>query len=239
MKHPILSPVLLLLSCACAAESGGDVTPPQEPATVAAAAELPEGVYLRLGPAQLVSGALPAGWEEAETNGAGRPATWSVRSAPGDGQALHVQTSNSGSTYNLLLSPDSLPADLELSVRVRADAGEEDQGGGLVWRARGADDYYVARWNPLERNLRVYKVEQGVRTLFQNADTQATPDGWHTVGVTMIGDRITVSLDGVVLLDTLDATFSTAGRVGLWTKADACTWFDALEAREPRWPEER
>jgi hypothetical protein len=237
MKKLVLPSVLLL--CACAT---GDGPAPPSAASAApprAQPELPEGVFVRLGAAELVAGRLPAGWSVAETNGVGTPAAWSAREAPGGGVALHVDSANSGSTYNLLLSPEVHPADLELSVRVRADQGEEDQGGGLVWRAQGPDDYYIARWNPLERNLRVYKVEQGVRTLFQNADTQAAADGWHTVGVTMIADRITVSLDGVTLLDTLDSTFAAAGRVGLWTKADACTWFEGLEVREPRWPEER
>ena len=36
-----------------------------------------------------------------------------------------------------------------------------------------------------------------------------------------------------------DETFPEGGRVGLWTKADAATWFDDLELREPSWPDER
>jgi hypothetical protein len=232
MRIPAWLPAVLTL-CACSADGRPDEPTPATPRP------LPEDVHLRLGAEQLVPDALPAGWGVAETNGAGLPATWSARAAPAAGLALHVMTTNAGSTYNLLLSPEALPADLELSVRVRADTGEEDQGGGLVWRAQGPDDYYVARWNPLEDNVRVYKVEGGVRTLFQNADVEAAADGWHTLGVTMIGDRITVALDGEPLLDTLDETFPGAGRVGLWTKADACTWFDELVVREPRWPEER
>ena len=33
-----------------------------------------------------------------------------------------------------------------------------DQGGGPVWRYQDANNYYIARMNPLEDNYRVYKV---------------------------------------------------------------------------------
>jgi len=234
MKIPVLLPALLGCSlCACSWEDQPAEAPPPAPKA------LPEGVLLQLDLEGTAVGDPPVGWTVAETSSTSTPATWSVREAPGGGRALHVATTNSGRTYNLLLAEPDYPADLELSVRVRADTGEEDQGGGLIWRAQGADDYYIARWNPLESNLRVYKVEGGVRSLFQNAETPASAEHWHTLGVTMVSDRITVTLDGEPLLDTTDSTFSAGGRVGLWTKADAATWFDDLVVREPSWPEDR
>ncbi len=43
---------------------------------------------------------------------------------------------------------------------LRAHTGKEDQGGGLIWRRRDANNYYIARYNPLERNFRVYYVNR-------------------------------------------------------------------------------
>lgn len=45
----------------------------------------------------------------------------------------------------------------------------------------------------------------------------------------MTGNHIQCLLDGRKYLDVKDDTFSDAGRVGLWTKADAQTQFDDFE----------
>ena len=45
----------------------------------------------------------------------------------------------------------------------------------------------------------------------------------------MMGDHIQCYLDGEKILDAKDSTFPDAGKVGLWTKADAQTYFDDLK----------
>ncbi|MBI2299919.1 MAG: hypothetical protein HYU66_13425 [Armatimonadetes bacterium] len=69
----------------------------------------------------------------------------------------------------------------------------------------------------------------GHRIELQSTDIPAT-EGWHTLRVVMIGDRIQGSYDGKPALDVKDAAFAQAGRVGLWTKADAQTHFDDVTA---------
>jgi hypothetical protein len=44
----------------------------------------------------------------------------------------------------------------------------------------------------------------------------------------MAGDHIECLLDGKKYLDTKDDTFKDAGKVGLWSKADAQTHFDGF-----------
>ena len=110
---------------------------------------------------------------------------------------------------------------------MRAVAGEVDRGGGLIWRARDAKNYYIARYNPLEDNFRVYKVQDGKRTQFQSAKVPGD-EAWHTLRVTMAGPRITCRLDGKTLLEVEDATLPDAGMIGLWSKADAQSYFDDL-----------
>ena len=164
-------------------------------------------------------GATPRGFVGAE----GR---WEVVQTP-EGRVLAQTASNPDKTFNVALVAGTEAADVALSVRVRAGEGVEDRGGGLVWRARDARNYYIARWNPLEDNFRVYKVVDGVRTMFQDAPAPRRA-GWRTVGVVMTGDHITCTLDGVKLLDLRDPTFREAGRVGVWSKADARSFFDDL-----------
>lgn len=171
----------------------------------------------------------PAGWEVAETNSGGKLARWRIESDDA-GRFVTALTMNSGSTYNLLFSPLPKIRDGLVSVRMRADRGVEDQGGGLVWRALDANNYYIVRWNPLESNLRLYKVIDGVRTQLASTD-QRFGDGWHRLDVNFEGRQFEISVDGREILAYADGTIASAGRVGLWTKADAVTSFDDFEAR--------
>jgi hypothetical protein len=143
------------------------------------------------------------------------------------GRALSQAAKNSNSTFNLALAGDTNAKDVDLSVKMKAVAGETDQGGGLVWRAKDSKNYYLARYNPLEDNYRLYKVVEGKRTLILNADIPHS-DGWHTLRVTMTGDQIHCYYDGKKSLEAKDSTFPAAGKIGLWTKADAQSQFDDL-----------
>jgi Domain of Unknown Function (DUF1080) len=157
------------------------------------------------------------------TNEVGR---WEVVSDGGN-RVLAQKAKNDDATFNVALAEGTSYKDLDLSVRLRAVAGEVDQGGGLIWRARDKDNYYIARYNPLEDNFRVYKVEGGKRTQFQSAKLPGD-NAWHTLRVTMTGTRITCYLDGKKYLEAEDASFSEAGKIGLWSKADAQSYFDDL-----------
>jgi hypothetical protein len=151
---------------------------------------------------------------------------WTVVTSD-SGKALAQSAKNPNAVFNITLAGDTNAKDVDLSVRMKAVAGETDQGGGLVWRAKDAKNYYLARYNPLEDNYRLYKVVDGKRTLIQNADIQHS-DGWHTLRVTMTGDLITCYYDGKKFLEAKDTTFPEAGKIGLWSKADAQSQFDEL-----------
>ena len=111
--------------------------------------------------------------------------------------------------------------------------GDTDQGGGIVWRYQDANNYYVARLNPLEDNFRVYKVTAGKRDKeFQSETVKVKAVEWHTLKVRMVGDHIECYLDGKKYLDVKDATLTKAGKVGLWTKADAQTRFDGFRVTD-------
>ncbi len=147
-----------------------------------------------------------------------------------DGRVLAQKAENPDATFNVALVSGTSAKDLDLSVRLKPIAGKEDRGGGLVWRAKDAKNYYIARYNPLEDNFRVYKVVDGKRTMFQDAKAPRV-EGWRSIRVVMKGDHIECYLDGNKLLDVHDATFPDAGRVGLWSKADAQSYFDDLMLR--------
>jgi Domain of Unknown Function (DUF1080) len=156
----------------------------------------------------------------------GEVGTWEV-ALDGENHVLAQKAKNPDDAFNVALVNDLRFKDVDLTVRLKAVAGELDQGGGVVWRAKDKDNYYIARYNPLEDNFRVYKVEEGKRTQFQSARIPGDKE-WHTLRVTMTGRRITCYFDDKKYLEADDATFPEAGRIGLWSKADAQSYFDDL-----------
>jgi 3-keto-disaccharide hydrolase len=169
------------------------------------------------------TGKIAPGWMNAS-------GTWWVvadATAPSKGNVLaQVSREHSGSYFNVAVADKPALTDVSISVRYRSVSGQEDQGGGPVWRYRDLKNYYIARENPLEGNYRVYKVVNGRRIQLGSADVKAPPGKWHEFKVTMAGDHIQCFLDGKKHLDVKDDTFNGPGKVGLWTKADAQTHFD-------------
>jgi hypothetical protein len=107
-------------------------------------------------------------------------------------------------------------------LRMRADKGRVDQGGGLIWRVLDANNYYVTRFNPLEQDFRVYRVKDGVREQIQAlGELPYRSTEWFTIEVEMRGDHITCVLNGREKLDVHDSTFAAAGGIGVWSKADS------------------
>ncbi len=175
-------------------------------------------------------GTLPEGWTVGAT-GKGRPlATWEVvedAAAPSGKHVLALTRVNhsSGHTFNLCWTDRVTFHDGVIKVKFRANTGRIDQGGGVTWRQQDQDNYYIARFNPLEDNFRIYRVVDGRRRMIVSADVHLEP-GWHSMKIVQLGDRFEGWLDGRRLLAGRDGTFPGEGMVGLWTKADAATSFD-------------
>jgi hypothetical protein len=129
--------------------------------------------------------------------------------------------------YHVVLVEGTTTTDLDLRVSFLPVAGKGDMGGGLVWRAGDHQNYYITRANPLEQNIRFYRVVKGVRYKLANFDHIISVDTWHTLQVKARGDHFQIIFDGQTVFDVRDETFQS-GQIGLWTKADAVTYFDDL-----------
>jgi hypothetical protein len=163
-------------------------------------------------------GKVPVEWKE-------QVGEWRIVKV--DGHKVLAQRAQSPDNVFNLIFANLQGDDLDVSVKFKAVAGKLDQGGGLAWRAKDKNNYYVARYNPLEDNYSVYRVQAGKLTMFKSAAIRHTP-GWHTLGVSMRGTHIECFYDEKKYLDCNDSTFSDVGLIGLWTKADAQTHFDDL-----------
>lgn len=187
-------------------------------------------------------GELPEGWKPDATNPKGPLAQWKVLAdayAPSKPNVLSITKipdTDSGH-FNLFWQKDLPFRDVALEVTIRADSGQADQGGGLIWRALDARNYYLARYNPLESNFRLYYVKDGRRVQLADAgNLDVKTAQWFTIKVVAVGESIEVYLNGKALLKATDNTFPAVGGVGLWTKADAASSFDDFSAQpaDPR-----
>jgi hypothetical protein len=157
---------------------------------------------------------------------------WKVVSTS-EGNVLAQTAKSANPVFNVALASDTFVKDVDISVTMKAIAGENDQGGGLVWRAKDAKNYYVARNNPLRAgSYNLYKVVDGKRSMIKGVPLRRT-EGWHTLRVVMTGDHIECYHDGKKYLDVHDSTFPEAGKIGLWSKSDAQSQFNDLTLITP------
>jgi len=176
----------------------------------------------------------PAGFSFGKT-GQGRPGKWVVRTDPSAPAGDHVlaQVDTDDTDYRFPVAVADAPAlkDLRLDVRCRQVSGKTDQACGLVFRYQDENNYYVTRANALEDNVRLYQVVKGRRRQFAGWDGKVARQTWHALAVEARGNRFQVFFDGKPVIDAKDDTFKDAGKVGVWTKADSVTYFDALSVK--------
>ncbi len=227
--HQIVVGLLAYLCASCACTGGSSAAKSSaEQGSSQSLAGLAASGFDNLQP-----GPLPTGWRMEATNHTGPLATWRVQAdalAPSKPNCLALTATNhkSQDAFNLCWSDAPLFSNGTLEVAVRADQGVVDQGGGLAWRVHDKDNYYIARFNPLESNYRVYYVKAGRRVQLASALAEQRAGEWHTMKIEHVGKRITCWLDGQLLLQVEDETLPAAGGVGFWTKADALSSFDSL-----------
>jgi hypothetical protein len=176
---------------------------------------------------------VPKGWK-AEQTGKGEGSVWKVvadETAPSKSGVALAQTAKSpGGVFNICVAEDTKYKDVELYVSFKAVAGDTDQGGGFVWRYKDNNNYYICRMNPLEDNYRVYKVVAGKRTQLGGKEGLKVKVGeWHKLKVEVKGNQMEGYLDGNKEWEITDDTYKDAGKVGLWSKADAQSHFDEFK----------
>jgi hypothetical protein len=168
-------------------------------------------------------GKPPAGFTFGRT-GKGASGTWVVKE-----KALEqTSTDNTDYRFPVAIYDGGSWKDVAVSVRFKPVSGEVDRAGGIIFRVKDENNYYLARSNALEDNTRFYKVVDGRRKQIAGKDMKVTPGEWHTIAVEAKGDAFVVSFDGEKAVEATDATFQEAGKVGVWTKADSVTLFQDL-----------
>jgi hypothetical protein len=170
------------------------------------------------------AGAVPAGWVCGSTGG-GAP-RWAVEADAGAPSAPNALKQSGKGAFPWCVKQGTALADGVVEVKFKPLTGREDQAGGVVWRWKDGDNYYVARANALENNVSLYYTERGSRRTIKYVDAPVPGNAWHTLRVEFKGTRIRVLLDGKAYIELDDSHIAGPGAVGVWTKADSVTAFD-------------
>ena len=169
-------------------------------------------------------GTLPMGWEGGVT-GKGTP-RWVIEADPSAPSPPQVLSQTGSATFAWCVRRDASIADGFVEVKFKPLRGREDQAGGVVWRWKDGDNYYVARANALENNVSLYHTTNGRRATIKYVNAPVAANAWHILRVEFAATRIKVILDGAPRIELEDAHIDGAGAVGVWTKADSVTAFD-------------
>ncbi len=183
-------------------------------------------------------GKIPSGWTQYYT-GKSHTTDWKIVNDGGNKVLAQLSEEDVSGHFNEIVYDNFKVKNVELKVKIKGVKGERDQGGGFVWRFIDANNHYIVRANPLEDNVVLYKMENGKRTDLPligkgktyGVDVEPLGSGWNDLKLTAVDNIFTVYLNDKKLFQVDDKTFAEAGKVGLWTKADAVTYFDDFQVK--------
>ena len=170
------------------------------------------------------AGTPPADWACGVT-GRGNP-RWTVESHPDAPSAPNVLMQSGAGAFPWCVRAGTAIQDGFVEVKFKPIQGREDQAGGVVWRWKDGDNYYVARANALENNVSLYYTERGSRRTLKYVDAPVAANAWHVLRAEFKQTGIRVLLDGKAMIEFDDSHIAGPGAVGVWTKADSVTAFD-------------
>src|ERR1700687_3604287 len=169
-------------------------------------------------------GALPAEWVSGVT-GRGAP-RWTVETDSSAPSAPNVLKQSGSGDFPWCVKKGTSLADGFVAVSYKPISGRDDQAGGVIWRWKDGDNYYIARANALENNVSLYYTENGRRKTIKYVDAPVAGNAWHILRAEFQGTKIRILLDDKPYLTLDDSHIAGPGAVGVWTKADSVTAFD-------------
>ena len=168
------------------------------------------------------------------TVGPGRPAQWLVKTASdapsGTNVLMQCDNDDTNNRFPCVLSTAGRFANVRVEVKGKGISGNRDRSFGVIARAIDEKNYYVARCNTVNENVRLYRLIDGKRSELAEWEGSAAPGIWHSIALEVVGDRLTVFFNGKKVIEHHDGTFAQPGRVGRWTKAEAISQFDDFSA---------
>ena len=198
------------------------------------------GAEIKIDFGDVATNRIPAGFHAALAGG-GRPGEWNIvidevppLLAPLSPQApvvtrravvAQTSTDPTDERFPMLIYDGETFQDFNLTTRFKIVSGTVEQMAGVVFRFQNESNFYVIRASALGRNVRFYKVVNGIRSDPIGPELDISTNAWHMLAVQCQGNQITCWLDGKLVMPTLhDSSFAT-GKIGFWTKSDAVSHF--------------
>jgi hypothetical protein len=172
--------------------------------------------------------------------GEGGPGRWDVvvdKAAAGGKVLAQLTAETPAYRFLVAIYNPAVFVNGEITTRCKPVAGKVDRACGVVIRAIDARNYYIARSNALENNVRLYRVRHGQRQQLATADNVKVASGqWQTLTLRVEENRYTVVFNGKPLYTTTDTTTgeprAASGRAGLWVKSDSVSHFERIEMKQ-------
>src|SRR5438046_5708861 len=151
-------------------------------------------------------GEAPAGWTATKTGKC--EAKWAVVADETAPSKPNVLKQSGEATYPICMKNDTSFKDGFVAVKFKPISGKEDQAGGVVWRAKDSNNYYIARANALEDNVTIYHTINGRRTEKKRTNMKVASNQWHSLRVDFQGNHFMVTFDGKKAIEWEDKTFN-------------------------------
>lgn len=180
------------------------------------------------------AGEIPLNFQAALT-GKGDQPRWVVKkieNAPtADNVVVQTKLDATDNRYSLLIINGVAYNDFAVYARFRSEGGSVEQSGGLVFKYKDNNNYYVLRASVLEGNVKLLKFVNGTPTQLGEKSLKINFKEWHLLKAICQADKIQCFYENKKVIEVTDSTFDK-GSVGFWTKSDAYTFFDDLLMQE-------
>lgn len=169
-------------------------------------------------------GGSPTGWQSTAT-GIGTP-RWTIEKDASAPSPTQVLKQSGEAQFPVCIYQKAEMADGFVEVKFKAVSGSGDQAGGVMFRVKDKDNYYVFRANAAEDNVELFHMLHGNRQSVKAAETKVTAQQWHRLRAEFRGPHISAYYDGKLMFETTDESLKGPGKLGVWTKWDSVTEFD-------------
>lgn len=156
------------------------------------------------------------------------------------GFAIEQMRAPTNADSALAISKAASLRNVDVSLRLKAISGFEDQAGGVALRLVAPDTYYLVQVDVRRDRVLFQRVTGGVSEDIVGVDADIASDAWHTLNVRAMEDEFVITLDGVWMFTAFDKSLSQGGHFALWTNVHGITRFESisiapLRSSEHRW----
>src|SRR5262245_36059624 len=130
-------------------------------------------------------GSTPVDFKFGRT-GQGGPGYWTIVNDETSLEGRVIEQSSTDRTdsrFPLAIFDPIVAKNVEVSLKFKPVTGRVDQAGGVAVRVVDVDNYYVARANALEDNVRFYRVVRGRREQIGGTNIKVASNEWHSLGL--------------------------------------------------------